>query len=241
MKNKLVLLGFLVLSASLLCLVLNGCGTKTEKTAEEQATEGQATPAAENEQAPQAAKTVAPAPAPPPPPREATIPAGTPITIVTSSTLSTKTNASGEAFAASLDGDLVDGDWTIAKKGALVTGVISDSDPGGRVKGVASITLTLKKMQLEDGRSVSIATNAFSKEAKSTKKKDAAKIGIGAGVGAAIGAIAGGGKGAAIGAGVGGGAGTAAALATRGDPAVVDAESRITFKLTAPLVVVEQK
>jgi hypothetical protein len=155
--------------------------------------------------------------------------------------LSTKTNQSGDAFRAVLANDIVSGGWTIAKRGASVTGVVTDSDPGGRVKGVASITLTLDQLQLADGRQVSIATNAFSAEAQSTKKKDATKIGVGAGIGAAIGAIAGGGKGAAIGAGVGGATGTAAALATRGDPAEVPSETSLTFELAAPLVVVEQR
>ena len=175
------------------------------------------------------------------PARKAVFAAGTPITVVTSSTLSTKTNQTGEPFQASLANDLADGDWVVARKGASVTGVISDSDPGGRVKGVASITLQLKKLMLADGREVSISTTAYGAEAKSSKKKDAARIGIGAGIGAAVGAIAGGGKGAAIGAGVGGAAGTGATLAKRGDPAAIPSETPIRFELTAPLEIVEQK
>ena len=78
-------------------------------------------------------------------------------------------------------------------------------------------------------------------EAKTTKKKDAAKIGIGAGAGALIGGIAGGGKGAGIGALVGGGGGTAVVLATRGDPAVVPSETVLNLKLSAPLTVTEKQ
>ncbi len=85
-----------------------------------------------------------------------------------------------------------------------------------------------------------LSTSHFTRQAKSTKGKDAKKIGIGAGVGAAIGAIAGGGKGAAIGAGVGGGAGTGAVLATHGDPAVIGAESRLSFTLREPVTITEQ-
>jgi len=117
--------------------------------------------------------------------------------------------------------------------------VVSNSDPGGKVKGVASISLALRELQLADGRTVSIGSSTYAKEAKSTKKKDAAKIGIAAGVGTAIGAIAGGGKGAAIGAGVGGGAGTGAVLLTRGDPAVIPPESTVSFRLTTPVKVVK--
>jgi hypothetical protein len=180
-----------------------------------------------------------PAPAPPRPPREFTLAAERPIAVYTATSLSTKTHKSGERFTATLAEPIVDDDWVVAKKGARVEGVIVDSDPGDKVKGVASITLALASLTLADGRTVQLTTTQFTRQAKTTKKKDAAKIGIGAGVGAAIGAIAGGGKGAAIGAGVGGAAGTGAVLATRGDPAVIPAETRVRVTLKAPVKITE--
>ncbi len=188
---------------------------------------------------PSAPETPAPPRLEPTPPRTFTIKSGTTISITTDRELSTKTSKTGDTFAGSLNNAIVDGDWVIARKGATVQGVVSDSDPGGKVKGVASISLSLRQLQLADGRSVAIGSSTYAKEAKSTKKKDAAKIGIGAGVGTAIGAIAGGGKGAAIGAAVGGGAGTGAVLLTRGDSAVVPAESTVSFRLTTPVKVVK--
>jgi len=180
------------------------------------------------------------APAPAPTPRVFTIAAGTPITIFTAKTLSTKTDKDGERFVASLARPIVDDDWVIAKKGALVEGVVANSDPGGRVKGRASMTVRLRSLQLADGNTIDLSTSSYTKAAKGTKKKDALKIGIGAGIGAAIGAIAGGGKGAAIGAGAGGGAGTGYVLATRGDPAVIPSESQLTFRLQAPVTVTKR-
>jgi len=153
------------------------------------------------------AAPAAPPPPPPAPPRVFTIRAGTPIEISTAKTLSTKDVKDGDRFTASLASPIVDGNWVIAKRGALVEGVIVNSDPGGRVKGRASMTVKLSSLQLADGRTVDLSTSSYTKEAKATKKKDAAKIGIGAGIGAAIGAIAGGGKGAAIGGLTGGVAG----------------------------------
>src|SRR5262249_38722714 len=150
-----------------------------------------------------------------------TLASGRAISVYTSSTLSTKANKTGEPFSANLANAIADGDWLIARKGAPVEGVIVNSDPGGRVKGVASMAVKLNRLTLADGRTVAIATNTFAIKAKTTKKKDATKIGIGAGAGALIGAIAGGGKGAAIGAAAGGAAGTGVVLATRGDPAVI--------------------
>jgi hypothetical protein len=183
----------------------------------------------------------APAPAPPPPPRKFTLRQGTPLAVFTSSTLSTKANKSGESFSGVLAKAIVDGDWVIAKQGAKVEGLIVESDPGGRVKGVASMTLTLRRLTLSDGRIIDLNTDAFIQEAKSTKGKDAKKVGIGAGVGAAIGAIAGGGSGAAVGAAVGGGAGAAATLATRGDAAEVAGETELKFTVQTPVSITENK
>ena len=58
-----------------------------------------------------------------------------------------------------------------------------------------------------------------------------------AGIGAAIGAIAGGRKGAGIGAAAGGAAGTGTVLASRGKPVEFPPESRLTFRLRAPITV----
>ena len=187
-------------------------------------------------------RSSAPAPPPPPPPpREFTLAEGRAISVYTTATLSTKTNQSGERFTTTLAEPIVDGDWVIAKKGARVEGVIVDSDPGEKVKGVASMTVALDSLTLADGRTVRLATLTFHDSGKTTKGKDAKKIGIGAGVGAAIGAIAGGGKGAAIGAGVGGAAGTGAVLATRGDPAVIAAETRVRVTLKSPVTITERR
>ena len=124
----------------------------------------------------------------------------------------------------------------IAPRGTQVEGLVADSDPGGRVKGVATISVRLTQLRVGD-RNVAIQTGTIARRAHATKRKDAAKVGIGAGIGAAIGAIAGGGEGAAIGAASGGAAGTGVVLATHGDPAVIGAESVLTFKLTAPVTV----
>jgi hypothetical protein len=165
------------------------------------------------------------------------IPEGTELSVRTTNTLSTKTAQAGQAFTGSLDTPLIiDGD-TIARKGADVTGSIVASDDGGRVEGVAHITVRLTSLQLDNGKTLDIETSAYRKNAKKTVKKDAVKVGIASGIGAAIGAIAGGGKGAAIGAGAGAGAGTGVVLATHGQPAVIAPESLLRFKLTSTVEV----
>ena len=180
------------------------------------------------------------APAAPAPPKTYTVASGTALKVRTITSLSTKTATNGTPFEASLDQPLVVDGYTVAARGANVAGVVAQSDPGGKVKGVASLTLRLTSIQA-GGQMMKIDTSGYTQLANSSKKKDAAKIGIGAGVGAAIGAIAGGGKGAAIGAGIGGGAGTGAVLLTKGDPAVLPSESLVTFKLQAPITVTAAK
>lgn len=178
---------------------------------------------------------------PAPPPRHFTLAAGWKLSVRTTTTLSTKTNKAGETFLATLHEPITDGDWVIAEKGAAVEGVIARSDPGGRVKGRAQMGVAIRSLTLADGSKIDLSTSSFTVVAKATKRKDAAKIGIGGAIGAAIGAIAGGGRGAAIGAGAGGGAGTAVVLATRGDPAVLPSESVFAVSLRAPVEIVERK
>jgi hypothetical protein len=169
-------------------------------------------------------------------PASVTIAAGTPIKIRTLSTLSTKDTKTGDAFTATLAEPIVIEGNVVAPRGTQVEGRVADSDSGGRVKGVATISVRLTRLRVGD-RNVEIQTGTVARRARTTKRKDAAKVGIGAGIGAAIGAIAGGGQGAAIGAASGGAAGTGLVLATHGDPAVIGAESVLTFKLTAPITV----
>ena len=183
------------------------------------------------------------APAPPPAPkvREVTLPAGTQISVRTITSLSTKTNQTGQPFEGTLHQPLeVDG-VVVAERGASVKGMVADSDPGGRVKGVASIALKLTSIQAASGETLAVSTESVGKDAPKSTKKDALKVGIASGVGAAIGAIAGGGKGAAIGAGAGAAGGTGVVMATRGEPAVVPSESLLTFRLAAPVTYTEKR
>jgi hypothetical protein len=152
----------------------------------------------------------------------------------TTTALSTKTSQAGESFSATLAEPLTAGGVVIAPKGAPVAGVVAAADPGGRVQGRASLTVRLTSLDV-NGRQVDLQTNTFTRVAPGTKKKDAVKVGVASGIGAAIGAIAGGGQGAAIGAGVGAGAGTGAVMATRGAPAVIGAETLLTFRLQSPV------
>lgn len=173
-------------------------------------------------------------------PREFVLPAGTPIAVRPTNELSTAKLANGSTFEAILEHDLVSGDTTIAKAKSRATGVVLTSDPGGRVKGTATLVVGLQSVVGVKGNVIALRTESFTADAASSKKKDTVRTGVATGVGAIIGGIAGGGSGAAKGAGAGAATGVGVALATRGEPAVIPAEALIEVRLTAPVTVVMQ-
>lgn len=173
-------------------------------------------------------------------PKTVTIPAGTLLTVRIDETLASDRNQTGDTFRATLEQPLVVDGYVIAERGARVEGRIAEIDTGGRVRGLARMSLELVRLTTADGQRIRLHTETFAKEAERSRGKDAAKIGAAAGIGAAIGAIAGGGKGAAIGAAVGGAAGTGGVMATRGEPVRLPAETRLSFRLSQPVTITEK-
>lgn len=143
--------------------------------------------------------------------------------------LSTETAHAGDHFTATLEEAVYEGNRVVARKGALAEGQVVDSDKGGRVKGVASLTVKLLRFRMTSGKYAEISSDPVIVDANSTKGKDATKIALTSGIGAGIGALLGGGKGAAVGAASGAATGTGVVLATRGDPAVIPNEGVLEF------------
>jgi len=173
--------------------------------------------------------------------RAAAIASGTLLTVRLGETVSTERTRPGDSFSATLDQPLVVDGLVIAEKGAHATGRVVDAVEAGRVKGLARLLLELSSLMSSDGQKIEFRTARFEKEGPASKTEDAQKVGIGAAIGAAIGAIAGGGKGAAIGAASGGAAGGGVAVATRGKPAVLPAETRISFRVDQPVTITERR
>jgi hypothetical protein len=169
-----------------------------------------------------------------------TIPAGTSLTVRLAESLSSDKSRAGDTFAATLDQPLVVEGFVIAERGSRAQGRIVEATRGGKVKGRAQIGVELVQITSSDGQRIGVSTGAVQKQAESSAKKDAARVGIGAALGAAIGAIAGGGKGAGIGAGVGGAAGAGDVLLTRGQEVELPVETRLTFRLSEPVTVTEK-
>jgi len=168
------------------------------------------------------------------------VPAETPLEVLLDGSLSSDKSSAGDKFEASLAAPLVVDGTTVLEKGTKFHGHVVAAEGSGRVKGLANISLVLTDV-VHGGKTTPITTKNWAMEAKSTKKKDAAKIGIGAGIGTAIGAIAGGGSGAAKGAAIGGGAGTGVVLATKGDEVELGPEAKMTFTLEKPFQITAPK
>jgi hypothetical protein len=173
-------------------------------------------------------------------PVEYTLPAGTVIPVRTTTELSTSQLANGSTFRAVLERPLRVGDTVLAGQGAEVSGVVVSSDPGGKVKGVASLEVTIRSVAGRKNHTIPLKTDHYSVVAKKDTGRDLTRTGILTGAGAVVGAIAGGGKGAAIGAGAGAAAGVGTNMATRGKAAVIPAETLMEFRLSAPSTVVYQ-
>jgi hypothetical protein len=180
-----------------------------------------------------AANTTPSQPAPPPP---VVIPAGTLLTVTIDQTVSSKANNNGDPFAASLAAPISVGGVTVLPPGTRAKGTVVQAESAGRVKGGAVLALTLDSITV-NGQPYSIQTSEFEETVKGRGKRTAIGAGGGAAFGAIIGGLAGGGKGAAIGALAGGGAGTAGTAFTGKRDITIPAETRLHFKLTAPLTV----
>src|SRR5579862_903396 len=199
---------FYLLSMAALTVGLIGCNRQPAASAD--STNNSSAPVLDNQIA--EAKTV--------------IPAGTRLRVALTDAVSSDKSRAGDAFMGTLAEPIVIDGKTILEQGTEVRGLVVDAKESGRVKGRASIQLTLTEI-VRAGNPLNISTKPYSAVAESTKKRDAAIIGGGAGLGAAIGALAGGGKGALIGAGIGGGAGTGTVLATKGKEIHYSPETRI--------------
>jgi len=171
---------------------------------------------------------------PPPAPVKVTLPTDTSLPILLMDRVSSDYSNAGDGFKATLAEPVQVNGKTVLEKGTVLQGRVVDANASGRVKGRASLSLKLTGI-VRGGQTVPIQTVTYVAVAKSEKKKDTAVIAGGTGIGAAIGAIAGGGKGAAIGAAVGGGAGTGEVLATKGKDIEYPPETRVNFKLAAPV------
>jgi hypothetical protein len=171
------------------------------------------------------------------------LPSGTQISVQTDETIDGSTAADGQTFAADVTEAVRDEKGgVVIPAGAKAQVIIKSLTQGGKIKGQADLVLDLASVSI-DGRQYALSTADLEEKGRAglgKNKRTAEFVGGGAAVGSIVGALLGGGKGAAIGAGVGAGGGTAAQALTRGNIRV-EAETILTFKLDAPLKVIERR
>ena len=168
--------------------------------------------------------------------RDVTIPADTALLLALKSPVGSDTSAVEDPVTAELTSPIrIDG-RDVLPAGTLLSGVVTEVDGSGRVKGRAMIAFRFTSLRTGNTK-YDIEAASVSRLAPATKGEDATKIGIGAGAGAAIGGILGGKDGAAKGAAIGGGAGTGVVLATKGQEVHLGPGTDVRTRLIAPVTV----
>jgi hypothetical protein len=172
--------------------------------------------------------------APAPTHREVTLPAGTTLRLELRSAVASDSSHVEDVVRAELRQPVVIDGHTVLPAGTEITGVVTQAQQSGRVKGLARVAYQFDALR-HDGERYRIRTAPLVHEAEATKGEDAKKIAIGAGAGAAVGAVLGGGSGAAKGAAIGGAGGTGVVLATRGKEVRLGPGTQVNTRLTAPV------
>lgn len=162
-----------------------------------------------------------------------TVPAGTELEVRLLTALDTGKTAQGATFEGTLASPLVAGGAEVAPVGAMVSGTVTHVVSSGRLKKPAELSLQVTSIQM-GGKAVPVSTEPLALKGESHAKRNIGMIGGGAGAGAIIGGITGGKKGAAIGGAIGAGAGTGVAAATGKKEIVLEPESKLAFRLSAP-------
>ena len=162
------------------------------------------------------------------------IPADTEVKIRMIDAVNSESAYTGQTFRASLDEPIyVDGQAVVPRGADVMTKLVA-TQQSGKIEGRTALTLALSTITI-NGRPIDVSSTDVREESSSRGKRSAGVIGGGAALGAIIGGIAGGGKGAAIGAGSGAAIGTGAEVLTSGQKVRIPSETRLTFRLQAPV------
>jgi len=158
------------------------------------------------------------------------IPAGTQLSLVLETPLSSATSHAGDRVEARVERATSEDGRVLLPGGTLLKGHVLEADPSGRVSGKARVVVAFDQIVVR-GRTQRLDTTEIEAVAGDSHGRDAAIIGGGTAAGAIIGGIAGGGKGAGKGAIIGGLAGAGAVLGTKGKEIEVPAGSRWTVRV----------
>jgi hypothetical protein len=187
---------------------------------------------------PAPADTTPPVPPPPPPPKKLIIDQGTQMTVRLVDSIDSEKNQTGDTFHATLNAPLSSDGEEAIPAGTDITGHLVDVKSAGKFAGQSQVVLQLDSITA-GGKTYSLQTDQYKKQAASRGKNTGEKVGGGALLGGIIGAIAGGGKGAAIGAAAGAGVGGGVQAATKSQQIKLPSETVLNFTLQAPITVIK--
>lgn len=139
----------------------------------------------------------------------------------------------GQEVSAALAEPLTFKGKEIAPRGAGAVVRVTGVKSAGHFKGLPEIRVELFQITLE-GRPIAVRSRAFVAHGKSRGKDTAVKTGAAAAGGGILGGILGKGKGALIGASAGASGALGLQAATKPSPAVIRAETIVSFKLAGP-------
>jgi hypothetical protein len=165
-----------------------------------------------------------------PGPRREEIPAGTALTLVLETGLSTATSREGQAVTARVERAVSEDGRVVLPGGSVLRGRVSEVDPSGRVSGRAHLAVKWDTLTVR-GVSRRIETSDVAMTAEDNHGRDAKIIGGSTAAGAIIGGIVNGGRGAKKGAILGAGAGTGAVLINKGSDVEMPSGSRWTVRV----------
>ena len=158
------------------------------------------------------------------------IPAGTQLSLVLETPLSSQTSRAGDRVEARVERATSEEGRVLLPGGTVLKGHVLDAQGSGRVSGKARVIVAFDQIVVR-GRTQRLDTTEIEAVAGDSHGRDAAIIGGGTAAGAIIGGIAGGGKGAGKGAIIGGLAGAGAVLGTKGKEVELPAGSRWTVRV----------
>jgi hypothetical protein len=165
-----------------------------------------------------------------PGPRREEIPAGTALSLVLETPLSTETSREGEAVTARIERATSEDGRVVLPGGSVLRGRVTEVDRSGRVSGRAHLAVKWDTITVR-GVSRRIETSDVAMTAEANHGRDAKIIGGSTAAGAIIGGIVNGGRGAKKGAIIGVGAGTGAVLINKGSDVEMPSGSRWTVRV----------
>jgi hypothetical protein len=172
------------------------------------------------------------------------VPAGTEVSVANDETIDSSNAAEGQTYAAEVTADVHDANGAVViPRGANAQLVIKSASKGGRFHGASDLVLDLQSVSVA-GQQYAVNSTDLEQQGRDgigKNKRTAEFLGGGAAIGGIIGAIAGHGKGALIGAASGAGAGALTEVLTKGSAIKIPSETVMTFKLDAPVKIVERK